>query len=358
MTSVPIAASDSRSASSKTVASALPTDKTAAEAGLPFSTTEEACLLELCRSLKESDPEAAFRAGLARWGFDRPSLAAAAEALVKKDPAAARRLLAECPDLRSKSVLESEIKADEVSRDPEEKLRWTEANLQGYVRIRAMIAGIHSLAVKNPAAALEILAEWPPSSMKLGGQFKALGARMQEDPTAALTWAAENVDPSEKGFAGIQACMNFIKLNPTQGAAILPTLPREYQERMGFAMVWQAKMGSDHALQPMMEAVRKLPQEIQLPVIRLWAEELRNNLGPTQNQFLAALTDPVERITAIESMAAGHLSSYGNEASRPKVLEWMSQLIGPQEKEAAARVLPYLTDLTESQLGEIQAKLQ
>lgn len=322
---------------------------------MPFSKTEETRLLELCRSLTESDPEAAFRAGMARWGFDKPTMAAAAEALVKKDQAAARRLLTECRDLRSKSVLASEILADEVSRDPEEKLRWAESNLEGYVRIRAMNAGIHSMAVKNPAAALDILAEWPPSNMKLGGQFKALGARMQQDPTAALTWAAENVAPSEKGFAGIQACLNFLKLNPAEGAAILPGLPREYQEHMGFAMVWQAKIASDHALQPMMDAVRNLPAEIQLPVIRLWASDLRNDRGPTQNQFLAALSDPVERTTAIESMAVGHLSSYGNEARRPEVLEWISQLKGPQEKQAAARVLPYLT---ESQRSEIQDKLR
>ena len=291
---------------------------------------------------------------MACWRFAGKSLAAAAAAIVKKDPAAARRLLAECPDLRSKSILEGELMADEVRRHPEEKLRWAEANLEGHVRVKAMNAGITALAAKNAAAALEILSEWPPTIMKLGGQFTALGARMKEDANAALTWASENTYPSERYFTGIQACLNFIKQNPKEGLAILPSLPMEYRKYMGFAVVWQAKSDSP---QTMMDALRALPEEVQLPVIRHWAAELRDE--PTsENWLLAALSDPTERATAIEVMALKQLSSFDSNSKQPEVLEWLGQFQTPEDKQAAARVVPYLTNLTENQRQDVLSRLK
>lgn len=339
-------------------AAALP--PTSADPAMPellFSKSEEDRLLELCRSLIESDPEAAFRAGLMRWGFDTQSMASAAAALVKKDPAAAGRLLAECPDLRSKIILEGELRAAEVSRDPEEKLRWAEANLQGYVRIRAMNAGIHALAALNPSAALEILAEWPPSNMKAGGQFKALGARLKEDAAAALAWVGENVHASEREFTGVQACLNFLKLNPTEGLAILAALSPEFQEHMGFAMVWASGKGPEGTSDARMEILRSLPAELHVPVIREWMTNLGHEEASAQYQFLSGFSDPAERAAAVESLAVSQLSSY-NDANKEAILESLSRFKTSADKQSFARVVPHISHLSETQRAELLARLQ
>jgi hypothetical protein len=186
----------------------------------------------------------------------------------------------------------------------------------------------------------------------------ALPYSKQEDANAALTWATANTDPSGRDFTGIQACLNFIKQNPTEGLAILPSLPWEYQEHMGFAIVWQAKSGSEQPLQPMMDALRALPGEVQLPVIRLWAAELLNDQVTAQNELLAALSDPAERATAIEVFTLKQLSSFDSNSKQPEVLDWLGQFQTAADKQSAARVVPFFTNLTETQRQDILSRLK
>ena len=333
---------------------------TAPSPALPYEKQTEERLLALCRDLASSDPEAAFRAGMACWGFDKWAMSIAAEALVKKNPSVARRLLADCPDLRSRSILECELMADEVRRDPKEKLLWADANLSGYVKIKALNAGISALAKMDAAAALDLVANWPPSLMKLNGQLEGLSYRLKEDPAAAIAWAAENLPPNDRGMVGAVSIMRFLKNNPGQGMPLLPQLPLEYQQHLGFAMAHASKNDPTQSLPQMMKTIRSLPGEIQTSVIRSMAMNFQN--GPvgkekTPVKFLESLTAPDERAAVIEAMVVESLSSFKDSEEPSKILDSLSQFQTPADKQSAARVVPYLMDLTEAQRGEILGRL-
>lgn len=347
---------------SSPVAIASIAPKTAPVTALPYEKQDEERLLARCRELVATDPEASFRAGMACWGSSAwKEMTEAAKALVHSDPAAARRLLADCPDLRSKSLLESELMADEVSRDPKEKLLWADANLTGYVKIKALNAGLQALAATDAAAALKIVAEWPPGFIKLNGQINGLGYRMKEDPAAAMAWSAENLSPSERGFVGLIASMRYFKDNPGEGLALLPQLPLEYQEHLGIAVANASKRDTSQSLLQMLDTIRSMPGEIQTSVIRSMAWDFQN--GPvgeekTATRFLEALTAPNQRAAVIEVMAVARLSYFHASKEPSKILDSLSQFQTPEDKQAAARVVPYLTDLTETQRGEIMARLK
>ena len=99
------------------------------------------------------------------------------------------------------------------------------------------------------------------------------------------------------------------------------------------------------------------PDPVNQPMIRHWAAELRDE--PTsENWLLAALSDPTERATAIEVMALKQLSSFDSNSKQPEVLEWLGQFQTPEDKQAAARVVPYLTNLTENQRQDVLSRLK
>ena len=335
-----------------------------APAGAPGSENatgeSDARLLLQCRDLCNTNPEAAFRAGIARWGFDVESLTAAADALVKADPAAAQRLLAECPDLRSKCILKGALLVDEVLQNPQDKLPWAEKNLQGQVKTRVLNAGMAVLASLDPDAALNLLAEWPPSQGRQNRMGQALAGKMKQDPAAALHWIDENVPLGKRALARSMACDAYAASDPGGGISAVSTLPVEFRQQLGNTIAAKAVQDPTKSLPQVLEIIGSMPAEIQSHMIRVAATNLvlENQAERSQAGFLAALSKPEQRASAITHFAALQLSYYYGDSSLEQNLEWIFQLKTQEDKQSAARVVPYLDSLTETQRDEILHRLK
>lgn len=336
---------------------------------LPLSQRNDDALQKLSRLLLPQDPEAAFRAAMAQWGDDRSGLGAAAEALVKKDPAAARRLLAECPDLRSKRTLEGYLMADEVSRNPREKLRWADETLEGVVKQQAVTAGAAALAQLDPAAALEFAAELPPGTMKTNASIKSLSAALDKDPVRAVQWMLESVSKTERGNIARPAFSGYAKDHPEAALALLPTLPGELQEALAWTMLdskLRAVKAPSEYFAKAAEEIQNFPADSRLSVVRSLVWELSTSAeqeGRTIPELLSAITQPTERAAVIETLMTLHFATdkgpvdqaADKAASEQKTLSLFQT---PEDKQAAARVVPFFTNLTETQRQDILNRLK
>jgi hypothetical protein len=336
---------------------------------LPLSQRNDEALQKLSRLLLPQDPEAAFRAAMAQWGDDRSGLGAAAEALVKKDPAAARRLLAECPDLRSKRTLEGYLMADEVSRNPREKLRWADETLEGVVKQQAVAAGAAALAQLDPEAALEFAAELPPGTMKTNTSIKSLRATLGEDPARAVQWMLESVSKTERGIIAHAAFSGYAKDHPEAALALLPTLPGELQEALAWTILdskIRAVKAPSEYFSKAAEEIQNLPAESRLSVVRSLVWELSTSAeqeGRTIPGLLSAIKQPAERAAVIETLMTLRFATdegpadqaAGKAASEQKTLSLFQT---PEDKKAAARVVPFFTNLTGTQRQDILNRLK
>jgi hypothetical protein len=336
---------------------------------LPLSQRNDAMLQNLSRLLLPQDPEAAFRAAMAQWGDDRSGLGAAAEALVKKDPAAARRLLAECPDLRSKRTLEGYLMADEVSRNPREKLRWADENLEGIVKQQAVAAAAAALAQLDPAAALEFAAELPPGKMKTNTSIKALIATLGKDPTRAVQWILESANESERDLIAHASFSGFVKAHPAAAQALVPTLQGELQEALAFTILdskIRAVKSPSEYFSKAVEGIQNLPLETRLPVVRslVWnVSSSGDRDGRTIPGLLSAVTQPTERAAVIETLMTLRFATVegpGNESPGKADADQktLSLFLTPEDNQSAAQVVPFFTNLTETQRQDILSRLK
>ena len=335
---------------------------------LPPSQRDDEVLSRLSNLLLPHDPEAAFRASMARWVYAR-GLVLSAEALVKKDPAAATRLLAECPDLRSKSALMGAIMAAEVRLNSREKLCWADETLEGEVKLEAVAAGAASLAELDPAAALEFAAELPPGALKLGASNKSLIAAFGKDPDLAIQWLTEIPSRHDRHLLSATSFSGFSQDHPEAASATLPKLQGELQEALGFAMLNNKIMAIKDPSEYFSKAsdeLKSFPAEIRLPVIRYMAEDAAisgERDGRTISGLLSVMTQPDERAAVIESMMALRFS--GDEGSAGKSAETLSAeqktlgfLQTPEDKQAAARVVPFFTNLSDAQRQDLLHRLK
>lgn len=331
---------------------------------LPLSQKNDEALQKLGKLLLPQDPEAAFRAAMAQWGFNLSALRTAADALVKKDPAAAHRLLAECPDLRSKRILEASIMADEVSRHPREKLRWADENLEGIVKQRAVTAGTAALAELDPAAALAFAAELPPGNMKTDTVNKALGLTFKTDPALAIGWLRENTSPAE--FAGLSrsAFITFLRAaDGEQTQQLLSSLPSDLQQPMAEAILLKHVTSQetpdavDFAARAM-DTIQSFPpamrDESVRTMIRVWAEM---NSG-SEAALLSAVTNPAQRVIAVEALMAHRFAEPTVDVPEFSAGQTLNLFQTPEDKQAAARVVPFFTYRTETERAEILNRLK
>ena len=325
----------------------------------PLPGSEE-WLAKRCRDLCESDPESAFRAGMACWGFDGKALEAAAAALVKRDPDAAKRLLADCPDLRSKSVLLSALMEAEVTRDPAGMLAWAEENLEGYVKRKALPAGMEALAKLDPARALEILADWPGGALRLNSIIKAIPEMLRQDPVAASEWINQNVAPAEQDLIKLLSCMRYLKANPEAGLASFSTIPADFHPFLAQGIAIAAKSEATNTFAQVTSVIQSLPLENQDTAIRIVAGDLsfkQDQPGRSIGEFLASLHTPGARAAAIETFTLTQLSAVSNGIPLSEI-SWFSQIQTPEDKQSAARVVPYKTNLTEAPRTDILNRLK
>lgn len=326
---------------------------------LPLSLRNDARLAELSKTLLATDPEAAFRAAMAEWQFDRTALMEAAEALVKLDPGAARRLMAECPDLRSKAVLEGWVMADEVSRNPREKLRWAEQNLEGEVKRRAVTEGAKALSVEDPAAALEFTEELSPGIVKLDAILQSLPAALKQDPAAAAAWIRANVDKSNLGIVDVVGFMRYLKEMPNEGPTLLEQLPADFQSHMAEAILYNniiAITDTGKMVSKAMQSIENLPESLRADAVRSLILTKGPEIGD-EAQFLAGLSTPEQRATALEAMAWNKINNYSSNPGT-ETLDALSIFQTTEDKQSAARMVPYMRNLTEGQRTALLEKLQ
>jgi hypothetical protein len=338
---------------------------------LPASEQNDEALRKLAQILLPDDPEAACRACMACWGFAQSAFTKAADALVKKDPAAARRLLPECPDLRSRRVLEAALMADEVSRDPQNKLRWAEQNLEGFVRRKALTDGTIALAKLDPTAALDFVAELPPGVEKTNAAIKSLIPAFAKDPAQAIQWLKENTNPGERDIINWCATSGFVRDFPEAAQALLPTLRGEALEALALATL-NSKIGAikepSEYFAKAADELRNLPTESRLSAVRSLTWQVTTSgesEGRTLPGLLASLTEPAERAAVIESAVTLRFASLNDPmdksaeavhlAAQEKTL---SLLQTPQDRQAAARIVPFFNELTEAQKQNLLDRLK
>ena len=331
---------------------------------LPPSPRNDEALQKLGKLLLPEDPEAAFRAAMAQWGFNLTALRAAAEALVKKDHAAAHRLVAECPDLRSKRMLEAAIMADEVSRNPREKLRWADENLEGVVKQRAVTAGAAALAELDRAAALAFAAELPPGNMKTNIVRKALELTLKTEPATAIAWLRENASPME--FDTLSRGMFFAfhqAAGPEQTQKLLTSLPSDLQQPMAYAILVKHVTSQENPdavdfAANSKNAIQSFPPSMQdesvRTMIRVWAEM---NSGQ-EAALLSAVTHPAQRVIVVEALMAQRFAQPASDVPEYSAEQTLSLFQTPEDKQAAARVVPFFTNLTETQRQDILSRLK
>lgn len=323
-------------------------------------------LLKRCQDLCQSDPEAAFRAGMARWAFGPKALTEAAVALVKKDPEAARRLLLECPNLRSKNVLLSAIMTDEVTRDPAGKLEWAQENLHGSVKRQAVRAGFDALASLDPDLALDLLLEWGHSDLTMNGASIAIGKKLQQNPTAALAWIIENVTPAKQDLFKSYACDRYFRANPEAKLSAFAALPEGFHGIVGTFIVDSALRDQATSFAHVVGLIHAFPEANQDAGIRqvaesfLWLQnpDIPYESGRSPTEFLASLTSLENRAAAVESFTTAHLKRFPHTAWSSKASEWFGQLQTPEDRATATRVVQANESLTEIQRADILNRLK
>jgi hypothetical protein len=336
----------------------------------PASERDDEALRKLSQLLLADDPEAAFRAAMA-LDDGRSEMRAAAAALVKEDPAAARRLVSECPDLRSRRILEAELIADEVSRDPLGKLRWAEETLEGDVRRKVLNDGVIALAKQDPAAALDFVATLPPGIVKTNAAIRSLSYRMAQDPARALSWLDENTSASERRLISSLAFKVFARDSPEAAMALLPTLLAELRGHLASATldgkIREIKDPAEY-FAAAVDHMDKLPVENRLFAVRSLTSDVFMNghrEGRTIPALLASVTEPASRAAVIEHLMTFWFSPEGigvhfdDEAEQAALDERnLSLLQSPEDKQAAARVVPFFTDLTEARRQALLDRLK
>ncbi|MES2708580.1 MAG: hypothetical protein V4726_18445 [Verrucomicrobiota bacterium] len=302
-------------------------------------------LARRCAELLPTSPWAAFRLGMARWGFDPDAQRAAGMALVRADPAA-RRLLSKCVDLRSRNMLESCLMASETAAHPREKLRWAEANLDGHVRHAAVMAGAAALAAEDPDALLDFALEPAPSELTLSVMKLALEEKIKRDPAAAALWIHRNIPEVRKESISLEIFGKYAVTSPDMAKALLPELAPELREPMVQALMEQITGDPDDTGEPYtrsVEMIQGLPEDLRIPAFR----KLIARSSPQDNAqgfpaLLSAGTGPGEREAVLESLLI-----QAAEDSGPGAAVFLGQLQTPRDKAAASRVVPYLTGLTD-----------
>lgn len=319
----------------------------------PADEDRDEALSRRCAELLPTHPAAAFQVGMARWAFDREAQRAAAQALVRADPEAARGLLAECRDLRSRNLLESCLLASEVAASPREKLRWAEAELEGNIRQTAVLAGVRALVEQDPDAVLGFALDSAPSDLMVAVMRLGLEEKMKKDPAAAAAWLHKNVPHARQEELSLAIFQNYAAASPERARALLPDLPGEMGSSMLEAILGQATEGLDSAPEKYargLELIHELPEKFRIPALRALIS--RNGAQDEGESLPLLLSDggasgPAERGAIIESLMLQTMRKFENDLP-PSQSILLSRLISPVDKATATRLVPYLPGLSEA----------
>ena len=328
---------------------------------LPQDRAHDGQLAAFSESLLSTDPVAAFRAAMSTWHYDENgTLSAAAKALVSFDPSAARLMLTECPDLRTRNLLESVLIADEVRRNPQEKLAWADQNLHGYIRLRSLTLGVEALATTDPDAALAFVEEFPPGVGTFSMRNKALKEKLKQDPLAAAAWMINHLSKEEVQIVTTCATNDAYREDPEQILKFLPLIPKEIQVHMslGYLMRDFGKLANaQQAFPDVLEKIHGLPPAVQDQMLRNLVYFIHDDSeGKSCSDLLAVISDPAERTAVVESLATQRLSMFGHK--NEESLDWLNLLQTPADRQAAARVIPYVQSLTPAQRTDLLEKLK
>lgn len=332
-------------------------DEIAGYLARPADERHDEALARRCAELLPVNPSAAFRVGMARWAFDPNAQRAAAAALVRTDPAAARRLLPGCRDIRSRSMLKSCLMADRVARDPRQKLPWAAASLEGHARYMAVMTGAAALAPEDPDAVLAFALEFPPGPLTVLIMSLGLERKLPQDPAGTAAWIHANVPDARKTDLCLKLFQAFAETAPDRARALLPHLAPELREPMIEVLLAEAVAGGDTSgenYEQGIETIRGFPQEMRIPAFReLVSRHIPENDEQCLPQILAAATGPGERAAVIESFVIRAFETPG-----PDREALLSQFRTQRDKAAAARIVPYLTGLTDEERALLLSRLK
>lgn len=340
----------------------------AAAMALPANPVRDEPLSLRCAELLPTNVGAAYLLGTARWAWDWDNQRAAGMKLARSEPGpgpgVAAAVLARCPDLRSRDMLEGCLAAAAVERAPREKLRWAESTLEGDQRQHALMTGVRALVPGDPDAVLAFTLEPTPSELMMNIVKLALEQKIRNDPEATIAWIDQHIPETRKDSMARPLLQIFASISPDQAKSLLSQIPRPLQPALLAALLLEAfgdTRNTGQKYQLGLELINKLPAEFQPTALReLVAEVAQEDAGQSVPQLLvltSAEADTAKRRTIIESLM---FSAFGSprpdpQPDREALLE---NLRTTEDKATAAQTLPYLMGLTEETRAAIADRLR
>ena len=312
-----------------------PQERLAAILQQPDGTESDEDLRKLSEQLTPTDPESAARAlmlcdEMPRW---RDLL----ERLCQEDPAALPRLAAEATELRFLNDLRAYHLKAQYSADPEGLLEKASA-IQNTTRFSLNQWAVEAIAKENPTRAIEVAQGLSPGFHKAVIVNRALTAAMAEDPQATLRWISSNIDDLHTMQVQL-AFRDYQKSQPQQIKEVILAAPPEQQR----ALIETAMVCSEEPAEAQLEFLRSLPSNLRDAGLRAIF------LVSMQAEILPKLS-PEERPIGVE------MTTFWTPEQDQAA--WLNTLQSPEDKAAAARVIPHLMFATEEQKAALLQRLQ
>ena len=137
-------------------------------------------------------------------------------------------------------------------------------------------------------------------------------------------------------------------------------MPADFHPFLAQGIAIAAKSEATNTFAQVTSVIQSLPLENQDTAIRIVAGDLsfkQDQSGRSIGEFLASLRTPSARAAAIETFTLTQLNAVSNGIPLSEI-SWFSQIQTPEDKQSAARVVPYKTNLTEAQRTDILNQLK
>lgn len=312
-----------------------PQERLAAILQQPDGTESDEDLKKLSEELAPTDPESAARALM--QCNEMPRWRGLLERLSQEDPAALLRLAAETTELRFLNDLRAYHLKAQHAADPEGLLEKA-STIQNTTRFSLNQWAVEAIAKENPTRAIEVAQGLSPGLHQTVILNHALTAAMTEDPQTTLRWISSNMDDLQTMQVYL-AFRDYQKSHPQQTKEVILAAPPELQR----ALVEVTMVRTEEPATAQLGFLRSLPSNLRDAGLRaIFSVSTRAEIMPKLS--------PEERPIGVE------MTTFWTPEQDQAA--WLDTLQSPEDKAAAARVIPHLLFATEEQKTALLQRLQ
>ena len=212
----------------------------------------------------------------------------------------------------------------------------------------------------DPEEALTFAAELAPSEVALQIMKNSLAGKLRQDPLSAVQWMTDHVPAAKMTEVGYHLFSKYAETHPDQARSLLPQLPDHLKNTMLEAIL-------EHGIKDLtdprqiyansIQTIQSFPEDLRIPAWRmfLWGHGNEEN-GRFSGDLLNAATSPAERAVVVEKLAWTNIANFEGGLT-PENLAFLQQFEIPEDKQSAARVVPFL-GLTETRQQDILNRLK